>query len=225
MISKVIGTYNFVLRTFNKIEKKWDDLHDLDHAEIEEIIKDLEIAIIKKLYKKYKKKIHEFNEIAFQIIKLKHDELKSNIEKLNSLNDIIQDATEKKQDKIIKYCNYLILKYHFLYSPSQIEQLLKFLKLNPQSYIEWINLGLIYYKLENYDYAIKAYINALNINPEYELAKFYLSMAYYDNQNFNEALEIFRQLQNESVNLNFSIDNIEAIKNSIIEKYEKKYIF
>ena len=74
-----------------------------------------------------------------------------------------------------------------------IEYLNNAIKLQPENYSTWYNLGLAYDNLKRYNDAIEAYRQALRINPEDALTWTNLGAAYCDLKRYNDAMDASRQ--------------------------------
>lgn len=82
------------------------------------------------------------------------------------------------------------------------------LKINPDFYRAWYNLGMSYQSIGEYEQAIEAYRKGLSINPDAALAWNNLGTAYYRLNQYDEAIAAYRKALDKQPKLVLAWSNL-----------------
>ena len=115
---------------------------------------------------------------------------------------------------------YLIYKGDQAYSQDNMAKTLDYykegLKLYPEHYEAWFNLGNIYAVYEDYFSAVDAYENAIKYNPKFVMARMNLGIVYSEDLGFfDEAIEQFdtvTQIKLFKLWIPFVFSNVKSVK-------------
>ena len=128
---------------------------------------------------------------------------------------------------------YYIYKGDQAYSQDNMAKTLEFydkgLKLFPEHYEAWFNLGNIYAVYEDYYSAVDAYEHAIQYNPKYVMARMNLGIVYSEDLGFfDEAIEQFdtiTQIRLFKLWIPFVYSNIKSVRGNRGIAYKQKALY
>lgn len=108
--------------------------------------------------------------------------------------------------------NYYIAHKNFI---EAIPYLRKAIELKPNHVEANSNLGLCYYKINEYDEAIKYYQKAIHLKPDYALAYYGLGLSYGKKGNYSESLSHFKKYLGYAKNIPEQRELVDSAENYI----------
>ena len=160
---------------------------------------------------------------------IKKVESLKNQKKFEEALEIVENLYENKPDSgeikdllikiLFDYGGYLN-DYYTLEYEKATNIFDKIIKLNPNSYRAYYNLGIAYFNLGQIENAKNSFNSALKIKPDYKYCLYNLGLVYEDIKNYEEALKYYEQAIEIDPNFTYALAARSQIR-QILDKLKQ----
>ena len=187
LLSKMIDPYKIAVKLLEKFEENWDDLSEKQQKRIEKIRKQL-VSQIKKIWKELRKNQKMFNELSYELLRLKYSSFPSQKEIISAIFEFLNKDEVQKFDELQSCAR--TLSYQLLTREN-------FRDLNEysQHWKEYHNICMAH---ADYGEAIQGLRIAIENSPEDKTLWTLLGEVYAAQNDFEKAENAFKKAENLS---------------------------